>query len=120
MCRSVPPKPAVILGLAALMVELPLFVAFLLVRWGGHFGQVWLYWPILDGLFPWFIVNGILRQIPIHLSINFWFGCGALTMGLIWLIFALSWRSSYWRRFLGAGLAVSTVLVFLAYLGLSA
>ena len=119
MHRSVPPKRVVMLALAAVSVELPLFVAFLLVRWSQHFGPEWLNWPVFAGLFPMFVATCVLKLV--HLSIHFsWFGCGVLTMGLIWLIFILSWRSSYWPRLLVAGFVISSVLTFLAFLGLRA
>lgn len=115
MRRSVSPKPMVMLVLAAVSVELPPFITFLLVRWSQHFGPIWMNWPMLDGLFPLFVVLTILKQMKLHGGmIFFWLICGGFTLGLISLVFALSWRSSYWRRYLGAGLAFSTVLAFLA------
>jgi uncharacterized membrane protein YvbJ len=60
MYRSVPPKPAVMLGLAAVSVELPLFIAFLLVRWSQHFGPQWLFWPVFAGLYPSFVLGHVI------------------------------------------------------------
>jgi hypothetical protein len=121
MCRSVPPKPAVMLSLAAVAVELPPFVVFLLVRWSGNFNGGWLDWPILDGLFPYFVVTYILKLVPLKGSIYLLHvGGGVWTLGLIALVFVFSWRSSYWPRLLTAGLAVSSVFTFLAFMLLRA
>jgi len=57
MRRSSPPKPVVMVSLAALAVELPFLVTWLLVQWlrdCSHCRHEWLSWPVLAGVFPWY------------------------------------------------------------------
>lgn len=103
------------------MVELPPLVVFLFARWKGNSGPLSLYWPILDGLYPYFVVTYILKLIPLKGGIYLFHVSGGLcTLGLITLVFLFSWRSSYWPRLLTAGLAVSSVFAFLAFMILRA
>ena len=118
MHHSPPPKPAVMLSLAVLAVELPFLIVCLLVQWlkqCPHCRHEWLSWPILAGAFPsYFVFSHNLNMLQVRL------GWGAFTACLIALIFVASWRSALWRQLLAGGLAVSSGLAILAYLLIAA
>lgn len=124
MHRSPPPKPAVMLTLAALTVELPFLVTCLLVqllKQCPHCRHEWLSWPILAGAFPWYFSAFTLHIIPRDLSnLQVRFGWGAFTTCLIALTFLASWRSGVWRQLLAGGLVVSSGLAILAFLLIAA
>ena len=124
MLRSPPPKSANLLSLAALAVELPFLVTFVLVqllKQCPHCQREWLSWPILAGAFPWYFATINLKLIPRDLSIfQIKFGWGMFTACLTALIFALSRRSTLWRVPLTVGFVVSTGLALLAFLLIAA
>ncbi len=124
MNHSPPPKPAILLSLAALAVELPFFVTCLLVQVlkdCPHCRHEWLSWPILAGAFPYFFAASNLHLVPRHLSVTAGkFGWGAFTASLIALVFLVSWKSMLWRQFLAAALILSTGLAVLAFLSIAA
>src|SRR5690349_16483652 len=66
--ESSPPKPAVVAFLVILIVELPAFIIFLLIRWTPNYGPEWHNWPVLAGLFPAFFATNTLKLLPHHLS----------------------------------------------------
>jgi len=108
------------LALAATSVELPLFLAFLLVRWGPHFGPEWLYWPILTGLFPCFFARQ-LQLVPHQLSlVEFRIAEAVFTACLIGLVSAIASRTRFWRQLLTGAFGVSSVLAALAFMLLAA
>jgi hypothetical protein len=124
MHHSPPPKPAAMLGLAALAVELPFLVTYLLVqvlKQCPHCRHEWLSWPILPGAFPWFFGTFSLKIIPRDLSIiQVKFGWAVFTACLTGLIFAVSRRSALWRQLIAVGFVVSSGLAFLAFLLIAA
>jgi hypothetical protein len=124
MHRSLPPKPAVLLGLAVLVVELPFLVTCLLVqmlRRCEHCRHEWLHWPILPGVVPWHFATFSLRLIPRDLSLlQVRLGWGAFTACLVAVIFVASWRSRFWRPVLAAGLVAASGLAVLTFLIIAA
>jgi hypothetical protein len=108
----------VMLSLAALAVELPFFVTFLLVQWlSPHCGREWLSWPILAGLFPWYVAVFEFHIIPRDLPmLQVRIGWGAFTACFIASLFFSAWQHRFWRQLLAGGLAVSSVLAILAFL----
>jgi hypothetical protein len=108
------------LVLAAASVELPLFIAFLLVRRGPHFGPEWRFWPILAGLFPCFFASRF-QVLPHLLSIlELRIAEAAFTAGLIGLVFFLGSRTKFWRQFLVGAFGISSALAVLGFLLLAA
>ena len=108
------------LGLAAASVELPLLIAFLLVRWGSHFGPEWRFWPILAGLFPCFFASRF-HVLPLHLSIlELRIAEAVFTACLIGLVFFLCSRTRFWRQFLVGAFGISSALAVLGFLLLAA
>jgi hypothetical protein len=108
------------LGLAAASVELPLFIAFLLVRWGPHFGPEWRFWPILAGLFPCFFASEF-HVFPKRLSlIELRLGMTVFTACLIGLVFVICSRTRFWRQFLVGAFGISSALAVLGFLLLAA
>jgi len=124
MHRSPAPKPAVMLSLSLVAVELPFLVTCLLVqalKQCPHCRHEWLSWPILAGAFPWYFTAFNLKLFPRDLStLQVRCGWGAFTACLIALIFAVSWRSAVWRQLLAGGLVVSSGLAILAFLLIAA
>jgi hypothetical protein len=124
MHHSPPPKPAAILGLAALAVELPFLVTCLLVqvlKQCPHCRHEWLSWPILPGAFPWYFATFSLKLIPRNLGvIQMKFGWAVFTACLIGLIFAVSRRSVFWRQLIAVGFVISAALAGLAFLLIAA
>ena len=119
MHHSPPPKPAVMLGLAVLAVELPFLLTCLLVQWlkqCPHCRHEWLSWPVLAGVFPWYFAAFCLKLIPKDLSIvQLKTGWGVFTVCFIALIFALARASTLWRQILAAALVVSTALAAMTF-----
>jgi hypothetical protein len=64
MNGSPPPKPAVMASLVVLIVELPAFIMFLLIRWTPNYGPEWHNWPVLAGLFPTLFATDKLNLLP--------------------------------------------------------
>lgn len=124
MHRSPPPKSAVMLGLAALAVELPLLVTCLLVqllKQCPHCRHEWLSWPVLAGAFPWYVATFKFKVLPKDLSLfQLKFGWGVFTACLIAVLFAVSRRSTLWRQLLAAGLVFASGLAVLAFLLIAA
>jgi hypothetical protein len=124
MQGSPPPKPAILLSLAALAIEVPFFVTCLLVQLlknCSHCRHEWLSWPILAGAFPSYFAAINLHMAPAHLSLNmFKFGSGAFTASLIALVFLLGLKTTLWRQLLAGALLVSTGLAVLAFLLIAA
>lgn len=108
------------LALAAAAVELPLFIAFLLVKSGPHFGPEWFYWPILTGLFPCFFASH-LHLLPHQLSmVEVRIAEALFTACLIALVFAVASRTTFWRQLLTGAFGLSSVLAALAFMLLAA
>jgi hypothetical protein len=106
--------------LAAISVELPLLIAFLLVRCGPHFGPEWFYWPIMTGLFPCFFARQ-LQLVPHQLSmVEVRIGEALVTACLIALVFAIASRTRFWRQLLTGAFGLSSVLAVLAFMLLAA
>lgn len=124
MKHSPPPKPIVMLGLAALAVELPFFVMFLLVQWlkrCPHCRHEWLSWPILAGAFPWYVSACNLHVIPRDLSLlQMKCAWGTFTACFVALLFVTSWRSRLRRGLLAGGLVLASGLALLAFLLIAA
>lgn len=120
--RSSPaPHPAIILGCAALAAELPALTAFLLVRWGPHFGPGWANWPLLVGVFPVYHATFKLHLLPRDLGmLQVQVAFGLFTILFILTVFFASWRSRFWRQILAGGAAASVLLNFLGCLVLIA
>lgn len=108
------------LGMAAVSVELPLFIAFLLIRWGPNYGSEWRFWPILAGLVPCFFASEF-HLLPGKLSLpQLRFGMTVFTACLIGLVFVLCSRSKFWRQFLVGAFGISSALAVLGFLLLAA
>ena len=108
------------LVLAAISVELPLLIAFLLVRSGPHFGPEWFYWPIMTGLFPCFFARQLQLVPPQLPMVEFRIAETVFTACLIALVFALASRTTFWRQLLTGAFGLSSVLAVLAFMLLAA
>jgi hypothetical protein len=111
-------------SLAALAVELPFLLTFLLVqllKQCPHCRHEWLSWPILSGAFPWYFATFSLKLLPRDLSLTqVKFGWGAFTVGLIAALFLACRRSTVWRQLLAGGLVLSSGLAVLAFVLIAA
>src|SRR5581483_3942631 len=117
MNGSPPHRPAVVAFLVVLIVELPAFILFLLMRWTPNYGPEWHIWPVLAGLFPAVFARDKLNFLPRHFSL---LELAVFTMLFMILLFFVSWRTRFWRRILALGLAGSSVLAVLGLLLLRA
>ena len=102
------------LFLAALVVQLPFFVAFLLEYMFvacEHCRSIWLtHWPMLPGLVPaYFLRLSGLGEWA------FWIFSSGITLSLIMLPFVLGRQSNHWRYFLGAAFLLSCILAALSH-----
>jgi hypothetical protein len=107
--------------LVVLIVELPAFVTFLLIRWTPHYGPEWHNWPLLAGMFPALLATDTLGLLPHHLSLP-WLRIelAVFTALFMALVFLLSWRTRFWKPILAGGLAASSALAVLGLLTLLA
>jgi hypothetical protein len=121
MNGSPPPKPAVIASLVVLVVELPAFIMFLLIRWTPNYGPEWHNWPVLAGLFPALFATDKLNLLPHHLSLP-WLRVELTVFTILFmvLLFFISWRTRFWKHVLAVGLAGSSALAVLGLLLLRA
>ena len=121
MNGSPPPRSATIVCLVVLIVELPAFLIFLLIRFTPNYGAEWDNWPVLTGLFPALFATDTLKLLPRHLSLP-WLRVelAAFTMLFMILLLFLSWRTRFWKPVLAVGLASSSGLAVLGLLLLRA
>jgi len=124
MHRPPPPKPVIMLALAALAVELPFFITFLLVeglKQCPHCRHEWLSWPILAGAFPWYVSAFIFHIIPRDVSLlQIKCGWAAFTACFVGLLFAACRRCGLWRWLLAGGIVAASGLALLAFLLIAA
>src|SRR5690348_6381526 len=121
MSGSPPSRPTIIVSLVVLIVELPAFLIFLLIRCTSNYGPGWHNWPVLSGLFPALFITDTLKLLPHHLNLP-WLRIelAAFTMMFMILLFFLSWQTRFWKQILAVGLACSSGLAVLGLLLLRA
>ena len=115
------PRTWVIASTTLMIVELPAFLIFLLIRGTPNYGPEWQNWPVLTGVFPALFLTDVLKLLPRHLSLP-WLRVelSAFTILFAALLFFVSWRTRFWKQALLAGLACSIGLAVLGLLILRA
>jgi hypothetical protein len=113
MVPKIPTNKAMI-ALAALVVELPFLIGFLLVHLMvacPHCRGVWgTRWPMLPGIIPCFLL-----RLPAFSEWVMWIAATGFTLAFIAVLFTLSHRSTYWRFVVGAGFLLSCLLAGLTH-----